>query len=198
MIEPKLTDEKIDRLLAQGKSKAEVARICGVTRSAVTNRLRRRNLQKVRSYVTQQATDSSVAKSLNAVQQLEKINQYANEILDLVMRWIRGDDEAIRTLEVQVQELSRKKKGGKIGKEILKDLKKFKNPHEVALRAMGEIREQINLQLQIMKTLYSFQAIEEFQRIVLDAIKSIDPGLRDRIVQELVRQRLLRSPDFGS
>ena len=33
---------------------------------------------------------------------LGKINSYANELLDLLMRWKRGDDEALQILESQV------------------------------------------------------------------------------------------------
>ena len=44
-----------------------------------------------------------VRKELNAVEQLQKINGYANELLDLLMRWNRGDEEALQILESQVR-----------------------------------------------------------------------------------------------
>ena len=46
-----------------------------------------------------------VTKEINAVEQLQKINSYANELLDLLMRWNRGDEEALQILESQVRKV---------------------------------------------------------------------------------------------
>ena len=43
-----------------------------------------------------------VEKNLNTLAQLQKINVYANDLLDLLMRWNKGDAEALQILESQV------------------------------------------------------------------------------------------------
>ena len=108
-----------------------------------------------------------VEKNLNAVDQLQKINTYANELLDLLMRWNRGDEEALQILESQVKKVRVR------GSEEEVTEYKFKDPRELALKAMAEIRGQLNLQLDIFKTLYDVQAIADFQREVLDAIGEV-------------------------
>ena len=46
-----------------------------------------------------------VEKNLNTLDQLQKINTYANELLDLLMRWNKGDAEALQILESQVRKV---------------------------------------------------------------------------------------------
>jgi hypothetical protein len=129
-----------------------------------------------------------VDKNLNAVDQLSKINGYANELLDLLMRWNRGDDEALQILESQVKRVRRGTK--KDAEEVLEY--RFKDPRELALKAMAEIRGQLSLQLDIFKTLYDVEAIAEFQKEVLEAIAEVNRDVRDKIVQRLKQRRALR------
>jgi hypothetical protein len=107
------------------------------------------------------------------MEQLYRINKQANQILERVTKWIEGDEEALAAL-------------------AKRDDLKLRDPHDIALKAMAEIRGQLSTQLEMFKTLYSIQAVQEFQRVVLDAVNSVSPDLRDRIVAELNRQRLLR------
>ena len=69
---------------------------------------------------------------------------------------------------------------------------RFKDPRELALKAMAEIRGQLSLQLDIFKTLYDVEAIAEFQREVLEAIGEVDAPTRNRIVQRLKEGGSLR------
>jgi hypothetical protein len=64
--------------------------------------------------------------NLNAFEQLKKVNDNANELLDLLMAWQRGDDVSLRILESQVWKV--KVRG--TDKEIIKY--KFKDPRELA------------------------------------------------------------------
>lgn len=129
-----------------------------------------------------------VDKNLNAIAQLQKINEYANEILDLLMRWNRGDSEALQILESQVST-----KKVRIGnqEEFIKEFK-FKDPRELALKAMQEIRGQLSLQLDIFKTFYDAQAIAEFQNEVLTAIKEVSLDVQNRIINRLKEVRAVR------
>jgi len=64
--------------------------------------------------------------------------------------------------------------------------------HDTTLRAMREIRGQLELQLEIFKTLYDLEAVADFQREVLTAIGEVDKDVRDRIVQALKAGKAIR------
>ena len=58
--------------------------------------------------------------------------------------------------------------------------------------AMAEIRGQLNLQLDIFKTLYDVEAIAEFQKEVLTAIEEVSPDVRNTIIRRLKERKALR------
>jgi len=60
------------------------------------------------------------------------------------------------------------------------------------LRAMAEIRSQLELQLKIFATLYDLQAAEEFQEAVVTAIGDVAPDVRDKIIQRINEKRAVR------
>ena len=64
--------------------------------------------------------------------------------------------------------------------------------HDTTLKAMREIRGQLELQLEIFKTLYDVQAVADFQREVLTAIGEVDPRVRNLIIKRLKEGRALR------
>jgi hypothetical protein len=64
--------------------------------------------------------------------------------------------------------------------------------HDTTLKAMREIRGQLELQLEIFKTLYDLEAVAEFQREVLTTIGEADKDVRDRIIQRLKEGKALR------
>ena len=131
-----------------------------------------------------------VEKKLDAIEQLQKINDYANELLDLLMRWNRGDKAALQILESHVT--SKKVRVGD-QEELVKEFKFNKDPRELALRAMQEIRGQLSLQLDIYRALYDMAAAAEFQKEVLTAIGEVAPDVRERIVCNLQKARVIRS-----
>jgi hypothetical protein len=102
------------------------------------------------------------------------------------MRWSRGDQEALQILESQVRKVKVRGSEEEITEYRIKD------PRELALKAMQEIRGQLNLQLDIFKTLYDVQAVAEFQKEVLTAIGEVDPNVRARIIQRLKEGRIIR------
>jgi predicted transcriptional regulator len=189
MRKPKINDRKLLQLLDKdGKSQSEAARDLGVSRQAVNKRL-----QEIRGKTTKvvvaKKIEEIVDHKIDAIEQLTKINEYANEILDLLMRWNRGDDEALQVLESQVAS-----KKVRVGNEELEVQKvKFKDPRELALKAMAEIRGQLKLQLEIFQALFSLQAAEEFQNVVLETIAEVDPKVRNEILRRLNDKRAIRS-----
>jgi len=189
MGKPKINDRKLLQLIDKdGKSQSGAARALGVSRQAVNKRL-----QEIRGKTTKvvvaKKIEEIVDHKIDAIEQLTRINEYANEILDLLMRWNRGEDEALQVLESQVAS-----KKVRVGNEKLEVQElKFKDPRELALKAMAEIRGQLKLQLEIFQPLFSLQAAEEFQNVVLETIAEIDPKVRNEILRRLNDKRAIRS-----
>ena len=179
---------ELEKLVRQGNGVSAIAKKMGVTKGAVSKKLKALNVAVTKDVSLHHAGEI-VERKINAIEQLQKINDYANELLDLLMRWNRGDEVALQVLESQV---ARKKV--RVGdKEELVRQYKFKDPRELALKAMQEIRGQLNLQLDIFKTLYDMAAVAEFQKEVLEAIQNASPELRDQIVRNLQKARVVRS-----
>jgi predicted transcriptional regulator len=185
MPRPIIDRVKLSQLLNSGKPQNEIARILGVTEGAISKAKKELNISVVKN-VTLERAHQVVDKSLNAIEQLQKINNYANEMLDLLMRWNRGDGEALQILESQVRKVKVKGTENKVSEYKIKD------PRELALKAMAEIRGQLGLQLDLFKTLYDIQAVADFQREVLEIIGEVEPDVRDRIIQRLKEGRALR------
>jgi hypothetical protein len=185
MPKPKIDRVKLNQMLRAGKSPKEVAEHFGVSQAAICKARKGLNVAVVKNVVLESA-HKVVAEHLDTIGQLQKINQNANELLDLLMRWNRGDSEALQILESQVRKVKVK------GSEEEVTEYKFKDPRELALKAMQEIRGQLGLQLDIFKTLYDVQAVADFQREVLSAIGEVSPDVRDRIIKRLKEGRALR------
>ena len=192
MGKPKIDRIKLDQMIRDGKPQHEIAKFFGVSEGAISKAKNELRVAVVKN-VALESAHKVVGKHLDTLSQLQTINSHANEILDVLMRWNRGDDGALQILESQV----RKVKVGK-GKDTQKVTEyRFKDPRELALLAMKEIRGQLNLQLDIFKTLYDVEAVAEFQREVLEAIKEVSPDVRTRIIERLKTRKALRgSVDF--
>ena len=182
----KISNIELDQLVREWKGVPEIARKLGVSKGAVSKRLKALNVAITRD-ITLHHAGEIVEKKLDAIDQLHKINSYANELLDLLMRWNRGDEEALQILEGQVRKIRVK------GLEEEVSDYKFKDPRELALKAMAEIRSQLSLQLDIFKALYDMTAVAEFQTEVLTAIGEVAPDVRDKIIHNLQKTRAIRS-----
>jgi predicted transcriptional regulator len=189
MAEIKINDRKLLQMIdKEKKSQSAAAKELGVTRQAVSKRLQELRGKTTR-VVASKKIEAVVDQKLNAVAQLQKINDHANELLDLCMAWGRGDDEALQILESQ-----RTTRTVRIGDEEI-DISefKFKDPRELALKAMCEIRGQLKLQLEIFQTLYDMKAVAEFQEEVLTAIGQVDNDTRREIIDRLNQKRVVRN-----
>lgn len=186
MARRKFSNIELEQLVREGFGVSEIARKLGVTKGTVSKRLKALKVG-ISKDVTLRSAPQVVEKGLNAVEQLRKINADANELLDLLMRWNRGDEEAIQVLENQVKKVRVK------GKEEPVKQYKMKDPRELALRAMQEIRGQLRLQLDLLTALYDIQAVAEFQREVLQAVGEAAPDVRDKIIHRLQKASALRS-----
>jgi uncharacterized protein YerC len=185
MPKPKFDRIELSRLLRAGKPQKEIAQVLNVSESAISRGKKELKNAVVKNVVLESA-HKVVESHLDTLGQLRKINEGANELLDLLMRWNRGDEGALQILESQVKKV----RHGKKEEEAVEF--RFKDPRELALKAMQEIRGQLNLQLDIFKTLYDLQAVSEFQKEVLTAIGEVDANVRARIIQRLKEGRIIR------
>jgi hypothetical protein len=179
---------QLEKLVRQGNGVSQIAKKMGVTKGAISKKLKALNVAVTKDVSLHHAGDI-VERKIDAIEQLQKINDYANELLDLLMRWNRGDAVALQVLESQAA--TKKVRVGDKAESVRQY--KFKDPRELALKAMQEIRGQLNLQLDIFNTLYDMAAVAEFQKEVLEAIENASPELRDQIVRNLQKARVVRS-----
>ena len=186
MAKSKFTDSELKHLVRRGLSCSAIAEHLGVTKGAVSMRLKAMRVAITKDVALRSAGEI-VQREINSIDQLQRINAHANEILDLLMRWQRGEPEALQILESQVRYV---KVNGE--EEPVKEFK-FKDPRELALKAMQEIRGQLKLQLEIFQALCDIQAVQAFQEEVLDGIGKASPEIRDAIIQSLHERRAIRS-----
>jgi len=188
MAEPKINDRDMLRLIdKEGLSQSTTAKKLGVTRQAVSRRLKELRGKTTRAVITKKV-EQVIDNRLDAMAQLSQINGHAHELLDLLMGWSRGDPQALQTLEKQVKRI-------RIGEdeEVEVVQAKFKDPRDLAVKVMAEIRGQLDLQLKMFQTMYDMQAASEFQETVLEVIAEIDPEVRNEIIRRLNERRSVRS-----
>ncbi len=186
MTKSKIDDKLLLHLLRNGNTVTEIARKMGVDKATVSRRLKALKIAINRN-VTIRAAHKIVDREINALDQLQKINRDANELLDLLMRWNRGDDEALQVLESQVRKIKVR------GQEMEIAQYKSKDPRELVLMVMQEIREQLKLQLEMFQTLFDMRAVQQFQAEVLEIIGSVSAEVRDEIIRRLTERNALRS-----
>jgi Zn-dependent peptidase ImmA (M78 family) len=63
----------------------------------------------------------------------------------------------------------------------------------VKVRALGEVRQQLELQAKLIQMLYDANTIREFQEEVLAVIQEVAPDVRDTIIARLKERRAVRS-----
>ncbi len=190
MTNRRISTADLQKCLESDLTVTQAALQLGVTKGAISKRakaLRVTLKQGTSKDVVLFHAGEIVTKEINAVEQLQRINANANELLDLLMRWNRGDREALQILESQVRKVKVR------GREEEITEYRFKDPRELALRAMQEIRGQIQLQFEIFQGLYDMQAVAEFQEAVLTTIGEVEPDARKRIIEKLKDRRILRA-----
>ena len=188
MSEPKINKVKLSQLLRAGKSVKHCAEYFGVTPPAITKAKKEINVNVIKSVALENA-HRVVDKNLNAIEQLQNINEKANRMLDE----LTGDDQAIDRMVKTVEgALTYEGDPKNQAAYIRKIVKQVSEDRFLALKAMAEIRGQLNLQLDIFKTLYDMEAVAEFQKEVLNVIGEVSPDVRDTIVQRLKESRALR------
>ncbi len=175
----KIKDRTMLEMLERGLKQTEIAKRFGVSRQAVSKRLIELR-GKTTKVIVAKKVEQIVDRKIDTMAQLQKINDHANELLDLLMRWNRGDEEALQILEHQVK---RVRVGGE--EDFVKKFK-IKDPRELSVKVMAEIRAQLKLQLEIFQCLFDMKAVQEFQDEVLNAISEVNPDVRNMEVSSRV------------
>ena len=188
MPKSKIDKIKLNQYLRAGKSQKETARIFGVTEAAISKSKRELKIDVVRT-VGLEAAHKVVEKNLDAASQLLRINQKANAILDEVSAESRLIDRLVEAAEGALTFEGEPQKQAAYVRRIVKQVAEDRF---LALKAMQEIRGQLALQLDILKTMYDFAAVKEFQEEVLTAIGEASPQVRQTIICRLKQARALR------
>ena len=147
MAKRKISNVELEQLVRQGNGVSQIARILKVSKGTVSRRLKALNVSVAKN-VTLHHAGEIVKKEINVAEQLLKINQNANELLDLLMACMNGDGEIKQKAMEKVAPLLGPKSG----------------PLDAAVKIKAEIRQQLKLQLEIFQALYDMQAVAEFQR----------------------------------
>ncbi len=154
---------QLDHLVRNGKSVSEIARELKVTKGCVSKALKRLNVAVTKD-VALRAAPKIVDHQIDAMGQLRKINGLINAELDSI-------NQNIPTA----------------AGEARKDLQRQQLEH------VAEIRKQVNLLLDITKTLFDAEEVAAFQQIILEEIGRAAPEVQDRIVGRLNARRAVRS-----
>ena len=185
MLNQKIDRDQLTRLLADGKTASECAKHFGVSGAAITKAKKKLGLIIAKD-VQLESVHRFVGEYLDTIGQLRKINMDAHELLDLCMAWVRGDPKALQVLESQVRKV-------RVGdtEETVNECR-FRDPREIALKAMGEIRSQLALQNQTLAMLAEMTAINEFQQELVQLLKEVDPGVCDEFCRRIDQRQALR------
>ena len=177
MARGKIDPVKLKRYIREGKRQRQIAQIFGVSDSAISQRLKCLNLSVAKATQIEHG-HAIVMDSLDCVHQLQKINEEANFLLNLLMSSIRGEKWAELLLRKH-QKLSKKKK--------------YEDERSLALKTMKEIRGQLKLQVHILKSVADFRAVADFQKEVIEIICQMDLEMRKKFINKLKEKKSLRS-----
>ena len=174
-------------MLREGESQNNIAKVFNVTPGRISQ-AKREMRNRVCKVTTLEKAGDVVNDHLDTMAQLRKINTDANTLLDLLMAWQAGDKDAIRVLENQVKTV----KFGEGDKAVDVTEVKMKDPRELALKCMAEIRNQLKLQMEIWQAYLEWNDRKSFQDEVLRILDEFEPGTRQRAVERLKDRALLR------
>lgn len=189
MPKAKINDTKLLRLIDRGESQSRAAEILGVSRQAVNKRLLELRGRTTKVVVAKKV-EKVIDRKLDAIDQLQKVNQVAHQLLNE----LTGEDQVIDRM-VKAVEGSLVYEGDPIKQKehIRRVILRVNQDKNTALKTCGEIRNQLELQLKIFQTIFDMRAVEEFQNEVLQTISEVSPELRNKIITRLNQKRALSS-----
>lgn len=174
----KVDDIKLLEMLKQGKSGRECAEAFGVGESTIS-RHKIKIEKELNRTLALAKTDMLVknAVEIREVDDLGVLVAQARRTMDLVETVIHGTDEEAYAAKAKLNRLT----GG--GKNLM----------AVYTAMLGELRKQLEFYFQMRERYLSMKKIEDYQAVVMQAIKEIDPDVARKIVAKLVEMRALHA-----
>jgi predicted transcriptional regulator len=163
MGEAKISLIELQQLVREGYGVSAIARKLGVTKGAVSKRLKALKVGIAKDVVLRAAPEI-VSRELKGMDQLKRINDLINNELDYIERNIetaKGEER--------------------------------KGLQEARLKHVAEVRKQLGLLLNIAEALRYDEEIKEAQQFILEEINHVAPEVKDRIVKRLTEAKALRS-----
>jgi len=183
-------DELVELVTEGGKTQVECAKHFGVSRSAITQKLKSLGVQALKQGIrpgckpkpikpkTVEVITTTANTGNETLERFRKVREDTDHLLNLAMDCIRNVkvDDADKAAVTRVQ-LAR----------LLQSVQ------DTALKAIQRVEAQIRLELDMFQMLYDMQAVREFQEEVLKAIGEVAPDVRDAIVHKLQEKRVIRA-----
>lgn len=163
MRQPRIDDTQLHRLLMEEGRTQKDAASVFGVSEAAISKAVKRLNLNLGRHVGLERAKDVADHGLNVVTQLQGINQTIQEELRWATQEARRDGGDRQGLQKVIIELS------------------------------SEVRKQLGFQLDILRSLYDFQAAAEFQQEVLNAIGQVSPETRQAIIQRLTESRAVRS-----
>jgi transcriptional regulator with XRE-family HTH domain len=159
----KISNVELEQLVREGNGVSEIARKLGVSKGAVSKRLKALQVS-ISKDVALRSAPEIMQNKMDAMAQLSHINQLIQNELDYIEETIskaEGDE-----------------------RKQLQDQK---------LKHVAEVRKQLGLLLNIAQTFFNAEEIAAFQETVLEEIGNAAPEVQHRIRERLNARRLVGS-----
>jgi transposase-like protein len=178
----------MQKMLQDGKTPAECARALGVTEQAISSARREFSKETAKNIALENAS-RAVQRGLDTVEQLQKINNVMHGLIEDAV----GDDK-FEELVVRVAKEASELGGDEFKRQeyIRRIREELNRDRYIAVKASGEIRNQLKLQMDLYAMLYDMKAVQEFQQEVLDAIGEASPEVKNAIIRSLHEKSALR------
>jgi len=185
---PKIDAALVNRWLGRGKSQTWIAQQFNCSPQAISKHAK--NQQKATArYMVEDGLKPVIKHKINAIEQLTNINRAANKLLDLLERWSDGDEEAIRILESQTKMVNI----GTRQEPQMMEMATVKDPRELMIRVMGEIRMQMQTALDIQKTMYHVEEVKDILDDIISIVKEhVEPAIQKLIADAVIKRKSLK------
>lgn len=199
MAKRKIHLPELGEMLRAGKSTQEMAEHFGVTTRAVQKAAAKFG-EGVTRHVVLHHAGQKARQDLDAREQLLKINDSANRLLDLLEAQMQADQEtARRELQGKTRELEDLLADGDEGERIIGEMfeviEKFIPSRPLTIdqlfKAQAEIRQQVGLLMKVAAELLEANRVNEVHRVMLEEIGAESPECQGRIIRRLKGSNIL-------
>jgi hypothetical protein len=165
----KIFDHDLKRLASEGKGVTAIARELNVTKGCISKRLKGLNCVVARRITLYKPPEDEKTGSLNMIDQFILINKQANTLLNKLV----DACEKVESLP-----------GDKI---------KLKDPRELLIKLIGEIKSQVSLWHELEKTRFNVVVVREFiNELIRFLEEEVGEDARKRFTDRVNQNRTLR------